>query len=682
LSAPTGRARGERLPLACAALCALCAGVAGLARLGALPAALAGPAAAPILFFGAAFPLLLRWSPAEPAPLKLLLFGALTAPFVLGGLYAAGRAAGLGSDAPGAALLAVAFLQALALGRPVAFEPLGKAAWSAALLALCAGGALAWLLLGAGSAPRFLHDGALWHAGVAQVFVRGGALENPWMAGEPLPGHPGHAWLVSVFARALDTPVTRAQVGVAVWALASVPLSIYLCAAPLWRAPLRAALAPLLALVGWNAGAGLGALGRPVGNWAQALAHATPGAAPGQVLYGGAAFFQLGPAGPALALSVAAWTAAAHALRHGARPWVGLCALLHGAACALAPVVGAAALACTLLVALAHPGRPAVRARVPLALLACVLPGLALLRLYGLGGAPVRATYGLLGPAALLPGAALALACVGLVRGLRGGPEDRRGRHTLLLACAVGATLPCALPWVWDAARVDAPALLRLASFALAILAAGGLGNLLEPPRAVRALGVLGLGVLLACAARVGRHAWTAHREFARLSAAASDAGGVIAPASAQHDLREAYAYLRAVDDPRAVLVRAPDAAGEHSRALLAPHIAPLYADLPLWVDRDAAWSPESERWTLRHERAQELFANHEDWDPYMRAELEAAGRPLYLLVTEDDRRASHRGGPSNQPRGVDDRVAKLGARPVFTLPLARVYLFDAGARP
>ena len=77
---------------------------------------------------------------------------------------------------------------------------------------------------------------------------------------------------------------------------------------------------------------------------------------------------RVGPGAPALALAAAAWMCAAHALRHGQRPWVGLCGLLHALSAFIDPCLGLAAALATGAAALVHPGIARVRASLCLAI--------------------------------------------------------------------------------------------------------------------------------------------------------------------------------------------------------------------------------------------------------------------------------------------------------------------------
>jgi hypothetical protein len=353
---PALRSRlGGATPLA--VLFALGGALALAAQFGRLPSIWGTIGAAPLLLGGAAAPLLLRWSPVEPSILKLgLLAGLLSTPLLTLARFAGGSWTW--------ALILACGLQVLALGRPLRFDRPGRAAWGALGLGLATAVGLAWLLFGHGWALRLDGDAQVWHAAVAESLTRGWPGENPFLAGTPLPTHPGYAALIATVAEALGLPTASAAAVICVACAASLPLSLYLIAAPLWAEPRRVLAAPLLAVLAWTAFTAVGVQGQADPAWA------------------------LGPAAPGLALAAGTWLAAVHGLRHGRRPWVGLTALLGGLTLLVAPVLGVATLLPVLLVAFLEPGVPAVRWSLPPLLLALALPGFWLVRVAGAQAVP------------------------------------------------------------------------------------------------------------------------------------------------------------------------------------------------------------------------------------------------------------------------------------------------------
>lgn len=365
-----------------AVLFALSGGLALAAQFELTPARFGMIGAAPLLLGGAAAPILLRWTPVESSAIKLALLSCLlSAPLLTLARFTTGSwtlALGLATG-----------LQVLALGRPLRFDRPGRAGWGALALCLSTAAALAWLLFGNGWSLRLDGDAQVWHAAVADTLLRGWPGEHPFLAGTPLPTHPGYAALVASVAEALQMPSASAAATLSVCSAATLPLSLYLIAAPLWGEPKRVLAAPVLFALAWG---GFGLFGVQRG--------LDPVWAPG-------------PAAPGLALAAGTWLAAVHGLRHGRRPWVGLTALLGGATVLVSPVLGLAAILPVLLAALLKPGVPAVRWSVPPLMLALALPGFWLARLTATSSMPgaLAADWGGFGALAFL---ALPLAGAGL----------------------------------------------------------------------------------------------------------------------------------------------------------------------------------------------------------------------------------------------------------------------------
>jgi len=666
--------------------------------------------AAPVLLAGA-WPLLARATPGEPSALKLVLFSGLLSPVWLAVLLY-GWEWLLPTRQAWAASFACCALPALAgAPRRVRWERPGRAVWVGLAAAALAAAGIGALLLGLGNGPRLLHEGALFHAGLAQALERGHPWEHPWLAGTPFPVPPAYPWLGRVVSVALGVPTTTALAGCAVLALATSCVSAQLAGAVVWRSAAAGAWVVPLACLAGNALGGWSPTAAGVrSGWLDELARGAPGTEPGELLYGLALFFRPAPAAPACAFALGAWTAAAHALRHGRGPWVGLVALLTVAAGLLHPWIGLATWTSILLVALAHPGERAVRQRVSVALAFAALPVLASWRTFGSGadGAlpePARLARALLGQASLLAlPAALAL---GDAWRRRADEGHERGRRTVLLLFVSAAV---ALGSLAFAAGAAGPDLIALLPFPLALLAAGGL--LEVPPGAgrsrARRVFVLAAGAALAFGGlRASAHACAAHLRFASVEEPALERGRFLCPEFApaertrgdgllsptvvstpaqiedaravrRRHLALAYEWLRAAaraaPGERPILVRAigpPDPEGRD------PDPATLYADLPLWVDRAGGLAFGHPRWRPRAEGVHGLYSLPQHWDPAFARELEQLGRPVWFLVEERDRELSQPRGPAAPFRGIDLRLERYGARRVHVVGTVAVYRLD-----
>lgn len=691
-----GRWSGPLLAGVLAALAILCA-----AR-GAAPTS----AAAVLLVFGAGYPWLVRWSPVEPSPLKVALYAGLLSPLVVGLALFLFELALPTAQAWRATWGVVAASQLLALGRrPCKFEPLGKAAWASVALALALGGTVAWLLFGGQNAPRLVHDGALFQAGVAQAMERGLPWENPWFAGAPLPVVPAHPFLVRVVSEALGTTTPGALALLACVAPVATCVALYLLAAPLYREPKRVVLAAPIALLAVNALGGLLPLrGEPGETWAGDLARLGLGQTSGGVLYGLAAFVRPGSAAIGTAYAVATLSAAAHGLRHGRRPWVGLTVLLALATTLVHPWLGFATAGAVLAVALAHPGAPGVRGRLVTALAFAALPALFVLRTFGLEVAPSAAPAAPFMPTAVSALGLQAVLALGLVGGRwlgAGGPGDERGRATILALVVAAGAAALAFAVVAGPGRAD---LVHLAALVAGVLAAGGAVDALGRGGGPRlAAGAVGLALVLG-AARADAHALGVHRElstrrertleegrrivpqFVEAARTFGDGllpGNVVATPAQARDAAEvrrrhlalAYRWLREElprEGARPILVRAP---AEADPAAVDPDPAALYAHLPLWVDREAL-AFGAPRWEIRHERMRRLYSDPQYFEPAFMKEFEALARPVVFLVEERDRERTVPRGAWRPFRGIDVRLERHGAQRVHVEGTVALYLW------
>lgn len=694
---------GSSLAGALACLFALLAGGAGLALIGAMPAQRIAVLTAPILLGGAAYPLLLRATPVEPSALKVVLFAVLGSPFVLLVLVAIARLFLPLREALAASFFVVAFLQPLALGRPLRFERLGGAAWSAVILSAGLGAYLAWLLFAEPGGARQLTPGALRHAGLAQALLRPGPLENPWLAGTPGSWASAYHGLVALTSACLEVDVLRVQAGIAVVAAMSLPLGLYLLAAPLWQRALPCALAAPFALFGWNAAAGLASHAGPGAGeaqaWAERLSRFTPGAEAGALPYGLSAFLAVGPEGLAMGLAVAAWMAGAHALRHGERPWPALCVFFHLAAIAVDPRLGVIAGVSTLLAYLTL--LPAVRSRAPLASmgpawLAILLGGFGIVRLLPAGSAqyPEPAPWdrfpGATGPVAMAlliaAGPLLALALCRLLPlesgaesrepGAGGPANPRRGTIFWLVAFAVlmpGLGAAHELMGIGRVPVVPRPAAdaLRLASLPLGILAAGGFGSLLAAGMGGRVVAAalalaLGFGGL-----RVSLHAHAAHRDLAWSSGPLLESGMQLNLRFVQpHDeaLVDELVLLRDEErgpGPSPVLLCAYDAGAPYDAArggtARFPQLAGLVANLPVFVEREREVDFGSKHGRQRDESWTDAATSRQGVRPELMNRLRRLDRRVVILVREVDRERTAI-GEVGQPRGLELELERLGA--------------------
>ena len=617
----------------------------------------------PLLFGGAALPLVLRGSPVEPSLLKLGLYAALLSP----PLYALLRL-GLGSQA--AALWVLAGLEALGIGERCRIERVGRAGWYAIAIAAGAGLFAALVLLCGGWAPRLGSDAHVWNAVAAEAFGRAPGLENPLLPGTPFPAHPGYAFLLATLAEALHLHPAQVAALISVWALVTLPLAVMLIAAPLWGEVRRVSLAPLLVLA------------LPLGLWGLG---AGGGVDP---------LFEGGAEAAALALSAGALLAAVHGLRHGRRPWTMLCVLSVGATACLVPALGfTLALVCAA-VALLWPGGEGVRLRFPAPLVAASLPALWLARRYGFAPLPWSV------PSTLVPYLALApllfFAALGL--GDRARLGGREGRTLIALLTLMGLA-PLALGF-WGAGAAGA----RLASLALSPLAAGGMVRLLERRRWAPLIGlVLVAGVFdlaLRGRARVleALAPFQVHRVEGLLEPVFPSAeelpgdgllpGNILVPSSQRERARlirrrhRALAYrwirLHAGDlGEGAVLWRSLAPADiDRGKGPVGLSLAPLYTGLPLWCENGPETSAGSPRWKPRRARVRALYETQGEFDPNTLRELSQLARPAFFLVEEADREATYR-GPYRPFRGVDLELERLGAERAFVVGTAAVYTWS-----
>lgn len=659
---------------------AICAGLAAVAHAGRADPTVLRWTAAVVVFLGAGFPILLRWTPREPSVLKLLVFSSLlSVPLValVGAMAHAAVGSALGWPVTFGFL---ALLQVGCMGRSIRIDSAGRAAVAVFALTLLLAAGWIWLLVGQGNGIRMEAEGAMWQAGVARGFLRGAGLENPWLAGTVLEHHPGPAALVAAVAGALRMAPTMASALLSIWCVVLVPLLLYLLAAPLWKEWRRTLLASVLGLVGWNAWGGLGlgggrldaltGLESGAGNAWRATHAALSTVGPFHALHFGGSLFLPGEGGAlGLVFVLGAWLAAAHALRNGRRPWVGLAALCHGVALCLHPLLGGCAVLATGFCA-AVARRPG-RKRVLFSLGFAVLPGVFFASRFGMALRPHPEGAHISGSLAsvLVASLPLVLACAGLVSrgtGAEAGTEaERRDRRLLLGWLILCVLLPMAA--VEFAPRWAGPVLGRCASLVLGILAAGGLVSAWDRGGPWRLAAVILSMVMFGGGGRAAARSGVALVAWARHEVPVLEEGVHVAPAfpseaeapgdgttskivvssraeqaaargARRRQLAEAYRWLREdfpLRDRDPILVLA---VGAPARGRVLPNPATLYADMPLWVDRWPASAPRSSRWQPRHTAIQAVFHESDGVTPKRLAELHTLGRPVVFLVTEENR--------------------------------------------
>jgi hypothetical protein len=689
---PAGEARAARAaPLALAfAIAGLLGAWGALARIGELRAL--GFAA--LALGGAGYPLLLRIAAPRPSWLKLAVLAWLVSPLLVCGAELALCLALPREAALAAALALGALAQLLARGREVRLERPGGAALAALALGLAAAFAT-WLLVMRGNAARVSYHGLL-HAGVVESTLASLPPENPWLAGRPLPYYWLWHALCGAAGEACGLAPTRAMAWSNVWAAAALAPALFLALAPLWPRALgapealgSAGSADSAESIGARgrgarllAGVALALLGLNVlGGWVW-LARGLPGGramhssldlfdslAPllvevdggwipdRRTAFGWSKLGNLSSYPAALALVAGGWLAAAHALRHGARPWPLLAGALIGAALAVNPVVGGTALVGTALAALA----PSIGARARRSTLAWLalgaLPGLALVVQAGgdYQGTLARVALDRTALAGtlwhLLP---LAAGAAFLARARE--PASERAVVALLGANALAGALLAAFAVLPEDNQYKG---VRVAALALGLLAGAGIaeGLCARPARRAGRAGALAIAALVAVGALAANvRGFASYAAFARLELPLADDGGALAPRGPHEDpraaeLEGAYAWLRehlAGDARRPLLVANvfPEAVaygqGVERARFIEPdnrqgHEVVAFARLPLWVDRKFYLVENDPAWERRLTGVAELFRDATDWHPAFQAELTALGRPVAVLATSAD---------------------------------------------
>lgn len=620
-------------------------------------------ASAPALFLAAAWPLVLRWTPTDPSPHKLFILSLVLSPWLIA-LGWWGLSWWLPAPTARAAVfLAVAALQLLAWGR----RPHAQAAGSASIASWLVGAGLAagvlFLLARGDGAATWLADGVPWQLGLAHSFERGPPLENPWLAGTSPPSNPAFAALLAVAARTLDFAPLRAMAMLAGVSVLATAGALYHLAAPLWLEPRRAFLSVALGLLGGAAGLGLqrGALRAP-------FEHGLSG------------FLDPGVLPSGLALAAVALMCAAHALRHAARPWVGLMALSVGLLALIDPLLGLTLLIGLAIGAAVAGGTTGVSVRVFAALMMAGVPAALALREWGDRVQPL--------PEALqqidLRRQALRLILpLAFAVGLIGGrwrraavvqDEQDSGRRTILRLLLVATAVCIVSPFVAPELARRQDDLARMAALPAGVLAAGGWVDLWQSGKLARGLALVGALLLVVGAGR-GLRAGVS---------ATYDRGGQAWEFGSElrESVGEAYAWLRANVNTiegldRALLVRRPDESADHLQRNLAPHEAPLLSGMPMYCDWNDSFAADRDLSRVRRDHLARLFGfssgadPEQEWDPRLFAEFDANGRPLVVLVEPSDRDRSR--------TRLAQRLPLLGCQPLRSFGDVDVWWRPAG---
>lgn len=713
-SQPTAPVRELGLvPLAAAVALLLALGVPLALGLG--PRGLLAVPAAALLLGPALWAPLALLSGTRPSWIKLGLLGWLLGPPAALVPWLLLRAGPLGGEGAGDVALAVLFgvfallhvaLLPAARGRTVRRERPGAATVLA--LVLSAGmTALVAAFLFQGSAPRVSYHGLL-HSGLLLATERNLPPSNPWMADAPL----GYYWiwhaLGALFARAFALAPTQALCALNLWAVAALAPTLQLLAAVLWRGRGRElaavvgglfSLGTASALVWLVRGAEVGEPNTALGLFAE-LARGVPDGADGLPLfdrrlsYGLSKFGNSNSYPASLALVLGAWFAAAHALRHGVRPWPLLTGALHGAAALLNPLVGLVGAGPTLCAAV-FAGTPAARINTALATVLALVPGaLATMQAsaaFGGESVQLEPSAGGLGVGMLPLVLVLPLALFGLVQGVPGagwrGGEPRRAVLVLLAVAALG---PLVLHGLVILPYDNQYKLVRLAAIPVGMLAGAGCVGWFVRGRAARVAAVVCGGSLLALAAANEWRGGRAYLAFARVEAPLVEEPLSLSPGpatSASADLAAAYRFLRTESRLRehrpVLLLDAFESTGygygEPPRAFVTPdnlqgHEAAVFAAMDLYFDRPSqVLDARTPGLAARRTGATQLLRDRSDWSPEHRRALWELGRPVVVLL-----------GPRDVDRlpSVVHRLRSSGFAQLWSEGSVALYIYPAELAP
>ncbi len=602
----------DRLALALAALA-----LAGcFAALGWLPQWSLSWCAGPALLASAALPLIARWSPVASDRLKLATLTLALSPALAACVWAAWHLFLDARQALAACAATFAVAHLATLRRRVGSVKASRAQQLICAIAIALAAGVACLLL-RGNEPRLVEP-ALTRAAVAMSVDRSLPPLHPWLAGEPW----SHAWSADLLAafsmRALRVAPTLVHALFAVAAALLTPLLLYLLASSLWTDARRSAVSVALAL-------SASLVSFPSG------ANATAALAP---------YLSAGPSAFALTLSIAALGCASHALRHGKRPWIGLCALFHGLALGIDITNAWPAAVATLLAATSPTCDARARPRILLALSVACLP--ALVQARALERAAELPEFGT--TAALLGGmsAWIVLAVLGSVSAWRSVDSERRAVLVLCGAAAVASLAGAILVPTWTDRRGAA----SLALFALAIPAAGLIQS--WTLRASLRAWAGRLAFILVCTfgwweiARTCAPRWTSSQHDDALLAETKGALEPISREASAVDLRAALACLRAdarLREDRAVLLACPVNNPYRKTRDLPERALAACAGIAVYGDTRSNAVTGEAQFQPRLEELLRLFRDEANFDGTLVPRIEHAGaRAVVALVREEDR--------------------------------------------
>jgi len=670
-----------------------------LAGFGYLPSELSRVAGAVLFFVSAALPILARIGPPKPSLFKLLTVSALLSPVFSTVVYwlvnvMLGRAIGPG-DVVAGTFIALGLLQLLGIGRVVQHERLGRTAWFVIGLSAVAG-AVVLLLLFRGSAMRASYHGLL-HSALVLAVDRAVPPAHPWMAGEEL----GYYWfwhaMGALFSRALSVAPTFGLALTNLWAAVVLPIALYLTAAPCFRNGRREWIGVLFALFGLNAfGAWvwlltsrewsapeapallIESLSVTVGDWDRRLA------------FGFSKFGNLSSYPTALALFAGALMCGVHAIRSGAKPWVSTCAALNGAALLVNPIVGGLGIASTMIAACCFAKE--ARRSLLVWLIVWSIPGTVAVSgaRDNYAGETLQfvwregVLWATLAPVVLLLIPALFLR--GLTKSSE--PEVAVGQRRALGLLFTAALLPLAMHLAIALPYDNQYKFLRIAALPLGLLAAGGLGVLIERGGVVRLLGIvfglaLFVGVLVSNGlgfasyySLSGKDLPLSEEPLALFPIAEEDVGGTAAELASLYRWLAEFREVRTIH-PVLIVNTTADSAPLYgtpaSHAFTDPlrnlqgHEAAPFTGLPLWCDRPSqVLSAETPGWEERIRVVWQLYRESGALDDAeARLLFSGGGSERLLLVSSDDRRVKP---------GIDTAVEALGFQEVRRVGGSSVY--------
>jgi hypothetical protein len=403
-----------------------------------------------------------------------------------------------------------------------------------------------------------------------------------------------------------------------VWAALLLPAWLFLLAESIWEDARRSLLAMGLALCSalWFV--------EPFGLSASALAD----------------YFSCGPSAYALTLSLAGMACAGHALRHGLRPWVGLCGLCLGFAL-LADFQSAwpAALA-VALAALAPTCAAHARPRLLLAIVVCALPALVQWRLLGLTPWSDEWLHSRGAASAALPWFFFgALAAVLVWRALA------QQRRAVLVLCSAACVIGLAV-LRFEPAFANLRTASSLVLFSAAIACAGWWavdGPLFGQLRRFARLAVLAIALAgLVRLAGSSKSSWASAGIDHELLGESALALEPIGPEASSQDLRAALAALRSdprLREDRAVLLACPVHNPYRLTRDLPEQALAASAGIALYGDARSSLLLTEPEFQPRLEQLLQLFRHPGDFDPTLFARLNAAGsRTAVALEREEDR--------------------------------------------